>query len=83
VPFLSDHDVAAALEDAGVTGASADAIVSENQKARLSALRAALAVVAVVAGPALFLSGSIPTRQPGSGAAPETVVDLPGASPAA
>jgi MFS family permease len=66
VPFLSDDDVAAALDEAGVTGETADAIVKENQKARLSALRAALAVVALVAAAALFFSGSIPTRQPGS-----------------
>jgi len=66
VPFASDADVEAALEQAGVTGESADAIVAENRKARLRALRTALAVIALVAAVALLVSGPIPTRQPGS-----------------
>ena len=35
VPFLSDADLEAALEEAGVTGATAAAIIDENAKARL------------------------------------------------
>ena len=66
VPFVSDADAKAALEDAGVPGDDATAIVGENQKARLRALRAALAVVAIVAALALFFAGGIPTRQPGA-----------------
>ena len=66
VPFLSDADLEAGLEKAGVTGEAASAIVDENAEARLRALRAALAVIALVAVAALFLSGGIPTRQPGS-----------------
>jgi hypothetical protein len=66
VPFLSDSDVESALEEAGVTGETATAIVDENQKARLTALRSALAVIALVAVAALLFSGPIPTRQPGS-----------------
>ena len=49
VPFLSDADLEAALEEAGVTGETAAAIVDENATARLRALRAALAVIALVA----------------------------------
>jgi MFS family permease len=66
VPFLSDADLGSALKEAGVTGDTAAAIVDENAKARLRALRAALAVIAIVAAAALFFSGTIPTRQPGS-----------------
>ena len=66
VPFLSDADLEAALKEAGVTGDTASAIVDENAKARLRALRAALAVIALVAAAALFFSGTIPTQQPGS-----------------
>ena len=66
VPFLSDADAEAALEQAGVDDQTAAAILDENAKARLSALRAALAVVALVAAAALFFTGAIPTRQPGS-----------------
>jgi MFS family permease len=69
VPFLSDKDLEAALDQAGVTGDTATAIVDENAKARLQALRTALAVIALVAAIALFFSGGVPTRQPGSPAA--------------
>jgi hypothetical protein len=66
VPFLSDKDLEAALDQAGVTGDTATAIVDENATARLRALRAALTVIALVAAFALLFSGAIPTRQPGS-----------------
>jgi MFS family permease len=69
VPFVSDAALESALDEAGVTGDAAAAIVDENQKARLRALRAALAVIAIVAAAALFFSGPIPTRQPGADAA--------------
>jgi hypothetical protein len=69
VPFLSDKDLKAALADAGVTGDTAGAIVDENSKARLTGLRSALAIVALVAAAALFFTGPIPTRQPGADAA--------------
>jgi hypothetical protein len=69
VPFVSDADLESALDEAGVTGDAAAAVVDENAKARLRALRAALAVIAIVAAAALFFSGPIPTRQPGSDAA--------------
>jgi hypothetical protein len=66
VPFLSDKDLTAALEEAGVTGDTATAIVDENAKARLRALRTSLAVIALVAALALLFAGGIPTRQPGA-----------------
>jgi MFS family permease len=69
VPFLSDKDLKAALTGAGVTGDTAGAIVDENRKARLTALRSALAIVALVAAASLFFTGPIPTRQPGADAA--------------
>ena len=81
VPFLSDSDVESALEEAGVTGDTAAAIVAENEKARLRALRSALAIIALVAAAALMFSGPIPTRQPGSRAA-EDVPDTPTRDPA-
>jgi hypothetical protein len=67
VPFLSDADTEAALEQAGVSGTTASAIVDENATARLGALRDALSIIALVAALALFFTGTIPTRQPGSG----------------
>jgi MFS family permease len=66
VPFLSDTDAEAALEQAGVDDETAAAIVDENATARLRALRAALTVIALVAAAALFFTGPIPTRQPAS-----------------
>ena len=66
VPFISNADLESALDEAGVTGETASAIVDENAKARLRALQAALAVIAIVAAAALFLTGTVPTRQPGS-----------------
>jgi MFS family permease len=72
VPFISDDQLGAALAEAGVTGDTADAIVAENEEARLAGLRASLALLAVVALGALFTARSIPTRQPGTGAMPVT-----------
>jgi MFS family permease len=69
VPFISDADLTEALTKAGVTGETATAITDENAKARLRALRSALAIVALVAALALLFSGGIPTRQPGAAAA--------------
>ena len=66
VPFISDADLESALEQAGVTGDTAAAIIDENKTARLRALQTALAIIAIVAAAALFFSGRIPTRQPGS-----------------
>ena len=67
-PFISDADLATALQQAGVTEQAASAIVEENSKARLGAMRSALAVIALVAALALWFSGGIPTRQPGAAA---------------
>ncbi len=67
VPFISDDQLEDALADAGVSGDTADAIVAENEEARLAGLRASLALLAVVALGALFTARSIPTRQPGAG----------------
>jgi MFS family permease len=68
VPFLSDKDLEAALEDAGVTGDTATAITAENAEARVRALRTSLAVIALVAAFALLCAGGIPTRQPAAAA---------------
>jgi Na+/melibiose symporter-like transporter len=66
VPFVSDSDLERALDDAGVEGATAEAIVDENESARLAGLRAALSVLAVFALLAVCFAGGIPTRQPGT-----------------
>ncbi len=66
VPFISDVDLTAALEGAGVSQDASKAIVDVNQQARLDGLRAALVALAAVALLALFFARRIPTVQPGS-----------------
>jgi len=63
-PFMSDKDLQAALTKAGVTGKTADAIVTENASARIDGLRASLSVLALLALIALFTARRIPAEQP-------------------
>ena len=65
-PFLSDEQLEDALNEARVPPRTADAILEENETARLVGLRTALAVLAIVAVIALFFGGRIPTEQPTS-----------------
>ncbi len=65
VPFISDTELRAGLQKAGVTETTADAIVEENETARLTALRSSLSVLALIALVALFFSRGVPTEQPG------------------
>ena len=64
VPFVSDADLKTSLDKAGVAPSTADAIVAENETARLDGLRSSLSVLALVALVALFLTRRIPTVQP-------------------
>ena len=66
VPFVSDADLEAALDEAGAASATTDAALEANADARLAGLRSALAILAVLAILALFLAQSIPTTQPGA-----------------
>jgi MFS family permease len=70
VPFVSDAELRSALDKSGTTPQATDAIVEENETARLSALRSSLSVLAVIAVIALLLSRGIPTEQPAAAAAP-------------
>jgi EmrB/QacA subfamily drug resistance transporter len=55
VPFISDADLEKALADAGVAGPTAAEIVNVNEEARITGLKAGLAVLAALA--ALTLRG--------------------------
>ncbi len=65
-PFISDNDLRAALAKANVPPEAANAIVEENERARLAGLRTAIAVLALVVLVALFFSRRLPNVQPGS-----------------
>jgi MFS family permease len=71
IPFMSDKDLQAALDDANVPPQTTDAIVEENANARIDGLRASLSVLAVIGLIALFFGGRIPTKQPSAAAARE------------
>jgi MFS family permease len=60
VPFVSDAQLRTALEDAHVPPETADAIVADNEDARLVALRMSLGVLAIIAILALFASRRLP-----------------------
>ncbi len=73
IPFISDQDLKTQLDKAGVPAQTADAIVKENQKARIDGLRAALSLLAIIALIALFASRRIQTQQPSAAATNEPV----------
>ena len=64
VSFVSDADLKTALGKAGVPPDVADAIVHENETARIAGLRSSLSALAAIALLAVFLSFRIPTQQP-------------------
>jgi MFS family permease len=64
VPFVSDADLEAALEDAGAQSGSIDAAIDDYSDARIDGLKTALAVLAVLTIMALFFAQRIPKTQP-------------------
>ena len=71
IPFVSDADLGATLEKAGVPASTAKAVVDDNATSRINGLRASLAVLAFMALLGLVLTRRLPTRQP-SAATPNT-----------
>jgi MFS family permease len=65
VPFVSDADLQAALDESGVGSQAADAALDAYASARLEGLQTALAVLALLVLVALFTAQRIPTVQPG------------------
>jgi len=66
VPFVSDADLEAALDEAHVGSNTTDAALDAYRDARIDGLRSALAILALLSIVALFPAQRIPTRQPGA-----------------
>ncbi|MFI8292473.1 MFS transporter [Streptomyces sp. NPDC085614] len=64
VPFLSDAQLTAALDEAGTSPEVSQAALDANEAARLDGLRAALAILAGASLVALFFTSRIPRTQP-------------------
>lgn len=62
-PFLSDTQLETELQKAGVADTLARAVLDENRAARVTGLRTALGVLALVAVLALFFTGAVPERR--------------------
>jgi MFS family permease len=62
VPFVSDADLKTALDKANVPTEAANAIVDENESARLAALRSSLSVLALIALIAVFFTFRLPAE---------------------
>jgi hypothetical protein len=61
IPFMSDADLKAALDEAGVSPDVAAEAIEANDQARVDGLRSALSVLALIALSGLFLARAIPT----------------------
>ena len=81
VPFVSDADLEAALDDAHVSRRTTDAALEAYGEARIDGLRAALAILALLDLVALFLAQRIPTTAVGR--APEQSEQPPAGAPGA
>jgi Na+/melibiose symporter-like transporter len=66
VPFVSDADLTSALDKAGANSKTTDAALDAYRDARITGLRSALGILALLTIVALFFTGRIPKRQPGS-----------------
>ncbi|MBG6226103.1 Na+/melibiose symporter-like transporter [Arthrobacter sp. CAN_A2] len=65
IPFISDTQLQEALDNADIDQETADAIMAVNSDSRLEALRMALALAALLATAALFLTGRLPEEAVG------------------
>ncbi|MGZ4650768.1 MAG: MFS transporter [Kineosporiaceae bacterium] len=73
VPFLSDAQLSEQLQEAGVSPSVSQELVTQNHASQIQALRASLAILALLAVVALFCTGPIPERQPGDKRAADSV----------
>jgi MFS family permease len=72
IPFVSDQDLEAALDETSLDDQTIDAILEDYGQARLEGIRTALSLLAVFAVIALYFTRRIPDRPPGSAPGPAT-----------
>ena len=65
-PFISEHELEARMSEEGYSQSEIDTAVAQNEASQIDGLRTALSVLAVMGVIALFFTGSIPKKQPGS-----------------
>jgi MFS family permease len=70
VPFVSDDDLEAALDEANVSDRTTEAALEAYGDARIDGLKTALAILAVLVVLALFVGGRIPTTPPSAAKTP-------------
>ena len=81
-PFISDSEAQAQLEAAGVPKDVQDDILTAYEDSQIAGLRTALSILAVMGVIALFFTGRIPKKQPGSEPAPAGSGSDPDGEPA-
>ena len=64
--FVSDDDLEAALDEAGVSDRTTEEALEAYRDARIDGLKNALAILAALVIGALFFAGRIPTTPPGA-----------------
>ena len=74
IPFVSDIQLESALQQAGLDPATTQAVMDVNEQSRLDGLRAALALLVLIAVIALFFTRPIPRQQPSAQPAAEPIV---------
>jgi hypothetical protein len=70
VPFISEADAEAALQKSNVPPATADEIVKQNEKSQIDGLRAAEAILALLALVAIPFTRGIPASNPAAKSSP-------------
>jgi len=73
VPFISDTDLATSLATTDLSPSAQEAVVAENAAARLTGLRSALWLVALLTVVGLFFTGMLPRRALVAGPDPPAV----------